>query len=213
MFECNVSLQRLMEHFNEYPSGYISDPISGASENCDDLYEELNRMVRAIYSGPEEILNRDIMQINTSQDANRIRMCLLGCYILSLENLIRTDLIDRERKRSARGLFGRRARGQSAVQSLPAMLNQFLTEGYRDLANLIAAEDIVSSEERREEFIRATLLAVNSRPQGEDEKMAMARFQEISSVHRAREQERREAEEIERQLREERESYHRATRE
>ena len=65
-------------------------------------------------------------------------------------------------------------------------VREFLSEGLRELADLVDAEQFVMDAERREELARLALRGVALRPAGESIEVAQDRFDTISSPLRLR---------------------------
>ncbi len=63
---------------------------------------------------------------------------------------------------------------------------QLLTFELRALGELVEAEQFVTNEDRREEFVRVCLDALGLRPEGEEEAMSEDRLKTLSSVERQR---------------------------
>ena len=192
--ECSASLEELLEHFDHYPSGYISEPLEG--ENAGVYPEEdIQEFFKTVdLKGDEKTESEpyDIkIEVHSGPAKNRTRMILLACHLLSYR-LFETD--------GSLEMFPRKS------ITIKKILN-CLNKGFNELAELLAVEDIGTDKERREEFIRHSLLQLGLHPRGETSEQALERYESISLVVQ-----KREAEEERRKLEEARRSSSRATR-
>jgi hypothetical protein len=116
------------------------------------------------YSGehPEASLLAAFKPANAGKfERNRLRWVLAACHLL-WHPALRSQSIDRAR------------------------LNKLLLQDLAALASVVSADTVLADEERREELIRRTLLALGLLLPGESQKEAEDRLTQVDSVERRR---------------------------
>ena len=175
-------IRELTRHLAECPPIFLDEPvhpsIQGGVHVPAVLSDLLARMGAPRLSEVEVELFRypDVKSVRTER--NRLRMALVGAWFFS-----------------HRGLRG----GDTAER-----LRRWLAYDLKPLAEVVPADDLVRDSDRREEFARLGLAALDMRPLGETAAQAQNRLSALSTVERQRViAEARAAEERARQVREE----------
>ncbi len=99
---------------------------------------------------------------DVTQYRNHMRLCLLACWLLHEESF--ADLPENTSKK----------------------VQQWMSKDLKLLAELVKADHVVRDSDRREEFVRSALRALDLRPAGESRALASDRLQTLDSVARAR---------------------------
>lgn len=173
-------LEALTRRLSECPTDFLAEPKKQRSGQVEvaavvsDLFETLGG---APLSEPGPFGYPNVSGAHAHR--NRLRLVLVGAWLLYAPEL--------------RGVPG-------AVERARAWLGEELEE----MARYVQAEALVQDPDRREEFVRLALQALDLRPEGESVEQALDRLITLSSVERARVVKRsQEAEKRAREIREE----------
>ncbi len=175
-------IRELTRHLAECPPIFLEEPVQPSGQGGVHVHAVLSdllaRMGAPRLSETEALLFRYADKKAVRTDRNRLRIALVGAWLFS--------------HRALRGLETARR------------LRHWLGHELGPLAGLIPVEDLVRDSDRREEFARLCLAALDMRPRGESDSQAQNRLAALSSVERQRViAEARAAEERARQVREE----------
>jgi hypothetical protein len=175
-------IRELTRHLAECPPIFLDEPVQPSGQGGVHVHAVLSdllaRMAGRRLSETEIPLFRYTDKKSIRSERNRLRIALLGAWFFS-----------------HRGL-----RGSEASERIRRWLGQEL----EPLAKVITADDLVHDPDRREEFARLCLAALDLRPKGETVAQAQNRLAALSTVERDRVvAESRAAEERARQVREE----------
>jgi hypothetical protein len=175
-------IRELTRHLAECPPAFLEEPVQPSGQGGVHVHAVLSDLLVAM--GADRLSSQEVAAFRYTNkksvrgERNRLRIALLGAWLFSHWGL----------------------RGAEAA----AKLRRWLAEGLEPLAKLIVADDLVRDSDRREEFARLCLAALDMRPLGESPAQAQNRLSALSSVERERVvAEARAAEERARQVREE----------
>ncbi len=164
MKEVGLDIRELTRHLAECPPSFLDEPVQPSGFGGVHVAAVVSDLMIALGGGrlSQEEANR-FRYTNRStvrQERNRLRLALLAAWVYSHKAL----------------------RKEAGVTQIKALLTQNLEE----LAGLLAADDLVHDSERREEFVRVCLSAVDLRPSGESKAEAENRLAALSTVERER---------------------------
>lgn len=164
------SVRELTRHLAECPSIFLEEPVQPSGQGGVYVHAVISDLLLAL--GGEALSGRDLARFQYSsrdrvrQERNRLRLALLGAWLFSHSGFLRSD--EDERETSANKVY------------------DFLAIGLNSLAPLVAADELISDPDRREELARLGLNALGLIPHGEGEKEAKNRLAALSSVERER---------------------------
>lgn len=175
-------IRELTRHLAECPPIFLEEPVQPSGQGgvhvAAVLSDLLARMGAPRLSPAEVPLFRYSNKKAVRKERNRLRIALLGAWFFSHHGLRGSDTAER--------------------------LRRWLGHDLSALAEAIPADDLVRDTDRREEFARLCLAALEMRPLGESPAQAQNRLSALSTVERQRViAEARAAEERARQVREE----------
>jgi hypothetical protein len=157
-------IRELTRHLAECPPIFLDEPVQPSGQGGVHVHAVLSdllaRMGAPRLSQAEIPLFGYTNKKKVRQQRNRLRVALLGAWFFS-----------------HRGL-----RGPDAG----ARIRHWLGHELGPLANLVSADDLVHDTDRREEFARLCLAALDLRPKGETEAQAQNRLAALSTVERDR---------------------------
>jgi hypothetical protein len=155
------ALESLTRRLAECPAEFLAEPIIGSAGTI-HVAAVVSDLLTDLGGPPLSGKGRGSFQpTDRRKHLNRLRVVLIAAWLLH-------DPWFRAARRFA-----------PAAQA-------FLTDGLVELANLIAAPQLVSDPDRREELARLCLLALKLRPQGESIAQAQDRLTTLNSVERQR---------------------------
>lgn len=157
-------IRALTRHLAECPPGFLEEPVQPSGQGGVHVHAVLSDLMLALggqkLSDAEVLLFRYADKGAVRSERNRLRIALLGAWLFSFQALHGPEM-------AARAL-------------------RWLAEELEPLARLIPADDLVYDSDRREEFARLCLAALDLRPQGETVAQAQNRLAALSTVERDR---------------------------
>lgn len=157
-------LRELTRHLAECPPIFLEEPVQPSGLGGVHVHAVLSDLLADLggsrLSEAESASFRYTGKGTVREERNRLRLALVGGWLLSHPGLKSTD---------------------SALKA-----RQWLAQGLSPLAGLVAVESLVSDSDRREEFVRLGLSALGLRPAGESAAQAQNRLSALSSVERDR---------------------------
>jgi hypothetical protein len=155
------TLESLMRRLAECPAEFLADPLIGSAGTI-HVAAVVSDLLTDLGGAPLSAKGRAAFQAtDRRKHLNRLRVVLVAAWLLH-------DPFFRAEHR-----FG------PAAQT-------FLADGLTELATLVAAPQLVSDPDRREELARLCLQALGLRPKGESVAQAQDRLTTLSSVERQR---------------------------
>lgn len=157
-------IRELTRYLAECPPAFLDEPVQPSGQGGVHVHAVISDLLGSM--GADRLSAREVASFRYTDkksvraERNRLRIALLGAWLFSHQGL----------------------RGAQAA----TRIRGWLAEKLAPLAQIVPADDLVRDSDRREEFARLCLLALDMRPRGESPAQALNRLSALSSVERER---------------------------